>query len=161
MLKIGYTKKLKNNIRKTWYSAILGAIPCFLFGSFLFLLSMTAHFCSFFMLPVAGLSISSPWSVNREPWQGQSHDRSWLFHFRAQPIWGQRGAVGHRREIIASAAFRASCGCSTLRLGSKSPPYGCPLPVSICVRHRAATIEPVMPHLLKPDATYRLGVALL
>ena len=34
---------------------------------------------------VAGLSISSPFSVNREPWQGQSHVCSARLYLRAHP----------------------------------------------------------------------------
>ena len=46
---------------------------------------------------VAGLSISFPSSVNREPWQGQSQVCSALLYLSAQPKCGQRGAGGVKR----------------------------------------------------------------
>ena len=46
-----------------------------------------------------------PSCVKREPWQGQSHECSCAFHFSAQPMCGQRGAVGVSRLAAASSAF--------------------------------------------------------
>ena len=73
------------------------------------------------MPPAAGLSISSPPSLKREPWQGQSQERSAPFHFSAHPMWGQRGAVGVSRSTAASMALSASWGRSMLLEGENTP----------------------------------------
>ena len=57
---------------------------------------------------VAGLLISLPVSVKREPWQGQSQLCSALLYFRAQPRCGHLGVVGVKRPIIDSNVFMAS-----------------------------------------------------
>ena len=64
-----------------------------------------------------GLSMSRPFSSNREPWQGQSQLCSCGLYFSAQPRWGQRGAVGVSRPTAASAVLIASWGCRMEREG--------------------------------------------
>ncbi len=64
----------------------------------------------FFKFPVAGLSISFPFSVKREPWHGQSQVCSIGFHFSAQPIWGQRLAVGVSKLTTVSNPLTANWG---------------------------------------------------
>ena len=72
------------------------------------------------LLSVAGFSISFPFSVKREPWQGQSHECSTRLYFKAQPRCGQRGTVGVNKPIIVSNAFMANWGCIILLDGEKS-----------------------------------------
>ena len=99
-----------------------------------------------------------PSCVKREPWQGQSHECSCAFHFSAQPMCGQRGAVGVSRLAAASSAFSASCGRSMLREGENTGASSSLLPCTISVSSMAAAIAEVIPHLLKPVATYRFSV---
>ena len=102
---------------------------------------------------MAGLSTNVPSSVNREPWQGQSHECSVGFHFRAQPICGHRGAVGVSRLIVDSRALIKSCGFNIVRDGENMGAYGCPFPSIISRKIMAAAMEDVIPHLWKPVAT--------
>ena len=73
-----------------------------------------------FKSSVAGLSIREPFSVKREPWQGQSHVCSDAFHFNAQPMWGHRFFEKDRRLAAASTALTASCGRSMVLEGEKT-----------------------------------------
>ena len=59
---------------------------------------------------------------------------------------------------VASAAFTASCGLKIVREGEKTSAHGLSLPVIISASSIADTIEEVIPHLLKPVATYMVGV---
>ena len=113
-----------------------------------------------FLSSVAGLSISRPSSVKREPWQGQSQVCSARLYLRAQPRCGHRGAVGVRRPTVDSKALIASCGRKTVREGSKRLAYGLDFPRTRSQRRSAETIAVVIPHLLNPVATNMLGVDL-
>ena len=109
----------------------------------------------FFKSPAAGLSISLPVSVKREPWQEQSQVRSYGFHFNAQPKCGQRLAVGVSRPTAASRAFAASCGRRIVREGENTSAYGFSFPCTRSHRIIAEAMEDVIPHLLNPVATYK------
>ena len=73
-------------------------------------------------------------------------------------MWGQRGAVGRRSPVRDSQALTASWGRSMERLGEKSHALGSLFPKIKSVRMFAAAMDEVMPHLLKPVATYRPSV---
>ena len=103
--------------------------------------------------PVAGLSIRCPSPSKREPWQGQSHECSVLFHLSAHPIWGQRGVEIVRRFTAAPRALTANCGLSMLLEGEYTAAYGFSSPLTRPASSMALTMEEVMPHLLKPVAT--------
>ncbi len=72
------------------------------------------------MSSVAGLFSTLPFSSNREPWHGQSQERSVLFHCSAQPICGHRGTVGLIRFKTVSVLLRSSCLCKILRDGENN-----------------------------------------
>ena len=75
------------------------------------------------------------------------------FQCSAQPRCGQRGAVGVSHPVNACAALTASCGRSMVR-EPNSDLYLFSLSVSISDISIAAAMHPVIPHLLKPVATY-------
>ena len=102
---------------------------------------------------MAGLSISFPCSVKREPWQAQSQLCSALLYLRAQPRCGQRGVVGVRSPTIDSKALTASCGQNIVREGEKTGAYLFAFSLTRSQRISAAANALVIPHLLKPVAT--------
>ena len=73
---------------------------------------------------------------------------SWGLYFNAQPMWGQRGAVGVRRFTAASQPLTASWGRSIRREGENSPSQGLSLPRISSASTMAAAMAEVMPHLL-------------
>lgn len=101
-----------------------------------------------FKSPVAGLSISFPSRVKREPWHGQSQECSCGFHFRAQPMCGQRLPDIVSRFVIASKALTASCGRSMLLDGENTGAKRFSLSTTISASSFAAAIDEVIPHLL-------------
>ena len=110
------------------------------------------------MSPVAGVFNSFPSSEKREPWQGQSQLRSFLFHLRAHPKWGQRFTVGHNSPPTALTALRASCFLIICLDGEKTSANSFFFPLIKSVSSSAATKDEVIPHLLKPVTTYKSGV---
>ena len=52
--------------------------------------------------------MSSPFSVNLEPWQGQSQLCSVGFHFKEHPKWEQRFVVGIQKSINVLPRFEKS-----------------------------------------------------
>ena len=77
----------------------------------------------FFKSSVAGFSMSFPFRVNLEPWQGQSHVCSALFHFNAHPRCGHRFFDGVKSPTVDSKTLIGSCNVKILLDGEKSSSY--------------------------------------
>ena len=92
-----------------------------------------------FMFPVDGFSSKIPSLENLEPWHGQSHECSALFHFNAQPKCGQRFVDGVTRFTVASKAFTASWCVIMLRDGLKTSAQSGYYPTTISLKSIAAT----------------------
>ena len=73
----------------------------------------------FFIFAVAGLSNSSPSAVKRDPWHGQSQDRSCRFHCKVQPRWGHRGFVSLSKFFVVSSPLINSCLRTMVLAGEK------------------------------------------
>ena len=59
------------------------------------------------------------------------------------------------RFTVVSPKFTKSCGFIIFREGEKTSAYLLLVPITISERILAAAIEDVIPHLLKPVATYK------
>ncbi len=89
---------------------VVSVVVHILIKHFYHLTTIIPVFIQLFISPLAGLSSIFPLSENLEPWQGQSQERSDLFHFRAHPRCGQRFWENDKRFTTDSKPLNISCG---------------------------------------------------